>query len=87
MRVIKINEDETDETCNTAGEFRNEYRIFVGNTEAKKSFRSPRCKWNSNNIKSSLYKSVGNVWTGLNRLIIRSRRRADINTWLNLWVL
>jgi hypothetical protein len=67
------------------GEMRNAYRLLVGKPEGKRPLGRPRCKW-VDNIRMDL----GEVgwsdvdWTGLAQ--DRNRRRALVNSVLNLWV-
>jgi hypothetical protein len=70
-------------SCSTNGEKRNAYRLLVGKPEGKRSLGRPRCRW-VDNIRMDL----GEVgwcdvdWIGLAQ--DRSRRRAPVNSVLNL---
>jgi hypothetical protein len=64
---------------------RNAYRLLVGKQEGKRPLRRPRCRW-VDNIRMDLREvGWGDVdWIGLAK--DRNRRRALVNSVLNLWV-
>jgi hypothetical protein len=67
------------------GEKRNVYRLLVRKPEGKRPLGRPRCRW-AVNIKMDLGEvGWGDVdWIGL--ALDRNRRRALVNSVLNLWV-
>jgi hypothetical protein len=68
------------------GEKRNAYRLLVGKLEGTRPLGGPRRRW-VDNIKIDLRDiGWGGVdWIGLTR--DRNRRRALVNSVMNLWVL
>jgi hypothetical protein len=85
IRIIKVEEDEVGGTCGTDGEKRNVYRLLVGKPEGKRSLGRPRRRW-MNNIKKDLLEIGLNIvdWIGLAQ--DRYRRRALLNSVMNLRV-
>jgi hypothetical protein len=67
------------------GEGRGVYRVLVGRTEGKRPLGRPRRRW-EDNIKMDL-RETGIDGANWNRLAQdRIRRRAFVNTVMNLWV-
>jgi hypothetical protein len=71
--------------CSTNVEKSNAYRLFVGKPEGKRPLRRPRRRWVDN-----ITMDLGEVgwcdvdWIGLAK--DRNRRRALVNSVLNLWI-
>jgi hypothetical protein len=67
------------------GEKRNVYRLLVGKPEIKRPLGRPRCRW-IDNIKMDLLETGVSVvdWIGLAQ--DSYRRRALVNSVMNLWV-
>jgi hypothetical protein len=67
------------------GEKRNVYRLLVGKPEGKRPLEKPRRRW-IHNIKMDLLETGLSVvdWIGLAQ--DRYRRRALVNSVMNLWV-
>jgi hypothetical protein len=66
-------------------EKRNAYRLLVGKPEGQRPLGRPRCSW-VDNIRMDLGELRWGdvVWIGLAK--DRNRRRALVNSVLNLWV-
>jgi hypothetical protein len=67
------------------GENRNAYRILVGKPEGRRPLGRPKYRW-VDNIKKELTE-IG--WDGVDWINLtqdRDRRRALVNTVMNLWV-
>jgi hypothetical protein len=85
IRIIKSRRMRWTVHVARMGEMRNAYRLLVGKPEGKRPLGRPRRKW-MDNIKMDLGQvGCGDVdWIGLAQ--DRNRRRALVNSVMNLWV-
>jgi hypothetical protein len=75
-----------DGACNTHGEMRNAYKIFVDKSEGKRLLGRPRRRW-KDNIRMELREIDWECVDWIHRGQNRDNWRAVVNTVMNIWVL